>query len=228
MSSRALAFAPDIDERRREKRQPARLAGDVVDERVDERRLHLEPRPLGRTLDRAAELGSGHRPEQDVVRPDEVGQLDVRSEMAEEVRAQRDQHDRAALRIPRSFDERVDERMPLLLADHRREQLLELVDRENRYASRRGGSGSPGRTSAYSRPSAGSKPARRSDDLPLPDAPDDREQRRVLEPADELVDEALAAEEELLVRRLERGESLERADVAERVRPQRRRRRGSA
>ena len=53
--------------------------------------------------------------------------------------------------------------------------------------------------------------------MPLPDAPDDREQRRVLKPADELVDETLAAEEELLVRRLERGEPLERADVAERV-----------
>ena len=55
---------------------------------VDERRLDLEAGPLGGSLDRAAELGRRHRPEQDVVRADEIGELDVRREMAEEVGAQ--------------------------------------------------------------------------------------------------------------------------------------------
>ena len=53
--------------------------------------------------------------------------------------------------------------------------------------------------------------------MPLPDAPTIASSGRALKPADELVDETLAAEEELFVRRLERGEPLERADVAERV-----------
>src|SRR4029077_16619052 len=75
--SRAFSFAPDIDEGRRKKRQPTRLARAVGDEGIDERRLHLEAGPLGRTFDRTAELGGGQWPEQDLVRPDEVGQLDV-------------------------------------------------------------------------------------------------------------------------------------------------------
>ena len=75
-----VALAPEVEQRRREERQPAGLAGDVVDERVDERRLDLESDPLGRPLDRAPQLGRAHRPEQDVVRSDEVRELDVRRE----------------------------------------------------------------------------------------------------------------------------------------------------
>src|SRR5207249_1922279 len=32
----SVAVAPEVEQRRREKRQPARLAGDIIDERVDE------------------------------------------------------------------------------------------------------------------------------------------------------------------------------------------------
>ena len=48
--------------------------------------------------------------------------------------------------------------------------------------------------------------------------PDDREQRHVRKPRDELVNEPLATEEELRVFGFEWGESLERADIASRRR----------
>ena len=57
--------------------------------------------------------------------------------MAEEVGPQREQDQRPALRVPRRFDERVDERPTLLLGDRRREQLLELVDGEDKSFARR-------------------------------------------------------------------------------------------
>ena len=52
-----------------------------------------------------------------MVRPDEVGELDVRRELAEEVRAQRDQDERAPLGVPGGVHERVDERSPRLLRE---------------------------------------------------------------------------------------------------------------
>ena len=143
--------------------------------------------------------------------------------MAEEVRAQREQDDRSALRVPGSVDERVDERTALVLGDGRREQLLELVDREHeplargtrssggdelgRLDVRRGGGA---RTALERRKQAGAEQRR----LAAARRPDEREQRRVREPRDELVDEPLTAEEELRVLGLERREPLERADVA--------------
>ena len=54
--------------------------------------------------------------------------------------------------------------------------------------------------------------------MPLPDGPTTASSGASGEPGDELVDEPLAAEEELGVRRLERREPLERADVAQRAR----------
>ena len=163
------------------------------------RRAQAPPRAPSarRAFDRAAELARAHRPEQDVVRSDEVGQLDIRREVAEEVRAQRDQYHRAALRVPRGFDERLDEPAPLLLADRRREQLLELVDRENRHLADRwqrvAGPHERVRTSErrkQARPEEGR--------LAASGRAHDRKQWCVLEPAEDLVDEALAAEEELL------------------------------
>ena len=73
-----------------------------------------------------------------------------------------------------------------------------------------------GRTSAYSPSERRQQTCAEERRLAATRRPDDREQRRVLTSrADELVDEPLAAEEELGVRRLERREPLERADVAQ-------------
>jgi hypothetical protein len=112
-----FAFAPEVEQRRREERKAAGLAGDIVDERVHERRLDLETRALGRPFDRAAELTAAHRPEQDVARADEVRKLEVRGEVAEEISAQGDHDQGTAFGIPGRLDQRADERTSLVLGD---------------------------------------------------------------------------------------------------------------
>jgi hypothetical protein len=67
--------------------------------------------------------------------------------------------------------------------------------------------------------SAGSRARPEERRLAAPGCAHEREQRRISEPGDELVDQTLPAEEELRVSALERGEPLERTDVAERPRP---------
>ena len=62
-----VAREPEVEQRRREQRQPAGLAGHVVRERVDQLRLDLQPRSLCRALDHAAQLAARHRPEQNLV-----------------------------------------------------------------------------------------------------------------------------------------------------------------
>ena len=124
----SLPVVPEVEQSRREQRQPTRLSGGVVDERVDECRLDRQPRPFGRPLDRATELARSHRPEQNLVRAEQVRELDVRRQTTEEVGAQREQDHRSTIGIPGSLDEHVDERPSLSFGDRRREQLLELVD----------------------------------------------------------------------------------------------------
>ena len=79
----------------------------------------------------------------------------------------------------------------------------------------------PGRSSAIGQrslpgstppASAASRPARSTDDLPLPDGADDAGQPRAGEPRDQLGDEPLAPEEELGVLDVEGRQALERAD----------------
>ena len=52
-----------------------------------------------------------------MARTDEIGQLDVRRQATEQVGAQRDQDQRPALGVPGSLDERLHERLPLVLFD---------------------------------------------------------------------------------------------------------------
>ena len=52
-----------------------------------------------------------------MVRADEIGQLDVRTQMSEEIGAEGDENRRATIGVPGGVDERVDERTPLLLGD---------------------------------------------------------------------------------------------------------------
>ena len=191
--------------------RPAGLACDVVDERVDERWLDVEsarsPAPRSRVAARPA-----HRAEQHVVGADEVGQLGVRGEPAEEIRAQREQT-RRALGVPGRVDEHVDERPPLVLRYGRGEELLELVDREDEPLTGYGRARGPAALAATARRARlraiaraddqcmsqaelGSSPARSSEDLPIPTG-------RLIASSGacragrELIDEPLAAEEEL-------------------------------
>ena len=158
-----------------------------------------------------------------MVRADEIRQFPVSCEVSEEVRSQGEQHDGSARGIPRSVDERVDERPALVVADGRREELLELIDREHELLARthaleggdelRRGSLAGAHEQPLAREcreQAGTQQRR----LAAARRADEREQRRIRQTCDELLDEPLAAEEELGVARFELGEALVRADVA--------------
>ena len=222
---RPVPLAPEVEERRLEKRQAARLARDVVDQCVDERRLDLQPDPLGGPLDRAAKLRRAHRPEQSVVRADEVGELPIGRETAEEVRAQREQDERAPFRVPGRLHQCVDERPAFALGYGRGEQLFELVDRDHEPLARSDapelGEELRPRTLAGAKHD-GAVAERREQAraqqrrLAAPRRPDERKDGRVCESSDELGDKPLASAEELRVRGLERGEPLVRADVSKR------------
>ena len=197
-----LPLLPELEQGGGQQRQRAGLALDVVDERVGELRLDPQPDPAGGQLDGAPQLRRLHRPDQDVVRAEQLGEPRVRGEAPVEVGAQRDDDDGAPVRIGRRAGQRVGEGGPLVVRAAGGEQLLELVDGEEearvwraaRRAPRRAGSfapdtsarrssssgRSPGRSSRRRQPSlpgrtppasAGSSPARRTDDLPLPDGP---------------------------------------------------------
>ena len=60
-----------------------------------------------------------------MIRGDDVGELRVARELNEEVRAQRDDQERATFRIPCRLDKRGHERRALFLGQLRGEKLLE-------------------------------------------------------------------------------------------------------
>ena len=64
----AVAALPELDERRREQRQAARTALDLVDQPLDQRRLDREPGPRGRALDHRAVFVATHRPDEHLAR----------------------------------------------------------------------------------------------------------------------------------------------------------------
>ena len=121
---------PELDERRREQRQPARLVRDLVDERLRECRLDAHAGAAGRQLDRSAKLVRAHRPNQHLVRGNEAREGRVRAAVTVVVAAQADHHD-GAPRIGRDRDEALDEPLAHVLVVTRRENLLELVDGQN-------------------------------------------------------------------------------------------------
>ena len=232
---RVLALVPEIEQSRREQRQrrplspatsstsastsagstsrPARSAGPSIARRSS-------PRVIG--------------PSSTWFGADEIRQLDVRREAAEEVRAQRDEDRAPAARDPRP-PRRARRRT---LAAHprrpRREHLLELVDRDDEPLARRHAARAPRQLAAERSCELRDRVLARTDDdqlpaverrhqpgaqqrrLAAPGRADDREQRRAREPRDELVDQPLAPEEELGVGGVERREPLERADVPRR------------
>ena len=212
-----VARLPQVDESSRKQRQAAGLACHVVDERVDELRLDFEPDLPGWAFDRPAQLARAHRPEQNVVRADQIGDLRVARKLNEEVRAQRDDHERATLRVPRPLDQPGHERRALFVAQFRPEELLELVDRKDV-----GGTAERLRIAGTHedvvgierRQQSGAKKRR----LPAARRADESEERNLLEPAEQLGHQTLTAEEELRICRLERRQTLEGANVAEGLR----------
>ena len=196
-----LPLLPELEQRGGQQRQRARLALDVVDERVGQLRLHPQPHPAGGQLDGAPQLRGLHRPDQHVVCAQQLGEPRVGGEAPVEVGAQRDHDDRATVRIGGRAGKRVGEGGALAserqavksssswsTARRRRPSAGSASSASARgsfapdTSTRRSSSSgrSPGRSSRRRQPSlpgrtpparAGRRPARRTDDLPLPDGP---------------------------------------------------------
>ena len=126
-----VALAPELEQRRGQQRQRARLALDVRQQRLDELRLDAQADPLRRALDRAPQLVARHRADEHVVGAEQARQLGVGGAAAVEVRAHGEHDDAAAVAIAGGAHERGDELVALRLVLARGEQLLELVDREH-------------------------------------------------------------------------------------------------
>ena len=196
-----LPLLPELEQGGGQQRQRARLALHVVDQRVGQLRLHPQPHPAGGQLDDTPQLRGLHGPDQHLVRTQQLGESRVGGEPPVEVGAQRDHHDCSTVRISGRAGKGVGERGALGFGAAGGEQLLELVDGEEEAlvggqrvegldegilapdtsARRSSSSGrSPGRSSTRRHRSlpgrtpsarAGRRPARRTDDLPLPDGP---------------------------------------------------------
>jgi hypothetical protein len=89
-------------------------------------------------LDGAAVLLARHRPDQHLVRRDQLSQRRVRRDPIQEVAAHR-QHHRDPLRLGRGIHEPIDEPAALALAVAEREHLLELIDGQDQAPLGRGG-----------------------------------------------------------------------------------------
>ena len=127
----AVTVLPQLEQAGREQRQRAGLAGDVVEQRIDELWLDGHPGAPSRQLDRAPQLVAPHRTHQNVVGAEQRRQLRIGGAATVEVRPQGDEHERPPALVARAVDERVDERGPLGLLDAGGEQLLELIHRQD-------------------------------------------------------------------------------------------------
>ena len=150
--------------------------------------------------------------------------------MSEEIGAEGDENRRATIRVPGGFDERVDERTPLLLGNRRREHFFELIHRDDQAFPMRHATQGLRKTTRECLFELRGRPLTGPEHRPLPliDSreetraqqrrlaasgwADDREQRRAREAGDELVDQSLASEEELRVGGFERRQPLVRTD----------------
>jgi hypothetical protein len=235
-------FLPELEQGGREQWQRARLSLHVADERVGELGLDAQPDPSRRQLDGSPQLRGLHRSDQYLVRAQLLGERRVHSKAAVEVCAQRGHHDCASIRISRSAGERVGEGSALHIRLACREELLELVDREEEACTsgqRVEGLGdrilrsrheraaellqrpfpgpqqqTPPTLAAWQHPSSQGRQETGTQDRRLATArgADDREETGADEAGHELGDEPLASEEVLGIDRLEGRETLERAD----------------
>ena len=125
-----LPLLPELEQGGGQQWQRARLALDVVDQRVGQLRLHPQSDAARGQLDRAPQLRGLHRPDQNLVPTQQLGESRIGGEAPVEVRAQRDHDDRATVRIGGRAGKRVGEGGALGLGAAGREHLLELVDGE--------------------------------------------------------------------------------------------------
>ena len=130
MSVLSLPLLPELEQGGGQQRQRARLALNVVDERVGELRLHPQPHPAGGQLDGTPQLRGLHGPDQHLVSAQQLGEPRVGGEAPVEVGAQRDHDDCATVRISGGAGKRVGEGGALGVGAAGGEQLLELVDGE--------------------------------------------------------------------------------------------------
>ena len=131
-----LPLLPELEQGGGQQRQRARLALDVVDERVGQLRLHPQPHPAGGQLDGAPQLRGLHGPDQHLVSAQQLREPRVGGEAPVEVGAQRDHDDCATVRIGGRAGERVGEGRALGVGAAGGEQLLELVDGEEKACAR--------------------------------------------------------------------------------------------
>ncbi len=122
----AVAALPELDERRRQERQAAGTALDLVDQPLDQRRLDGESRTRGRTLDDRAVFVAAHRPDEDLAPCQLLRERRVFCAATIEIRAQGEDHGRSPGST--SGEQRPDERGPCAGVVDAREHLLELVD----------------------------------------------------------------------------------------------------
>ena len=225
----AVALLPELEQGRGQQRQRAGLPLDVGDQRVGQLRLDHEPGVTSRQLDRPAQLVPAHRPDQHVVGAEHPRQLRIRRAVPVEVRPDRDDHERLAVRVACARDDRLGEGRPLAGIAAGREELLELVDGEYPAAPRGQLDGGPLERGqrVLAGPDQRERPARARGQDPLdqrgqqPGAhggrlaaarrPDDAHQPRPGHPRDHVGHEPLATEEDGRVLDVERGEPLERA-----------------
>ena len=234
---------PGLGEGGGQQRQCARPAGDVGDDLVDDPRLERRPGPSRRELDRPAQLDVGHRPDQHVVAGHQLGQRRERRAVLQVVGTDGD--DDHGVGPTSGSGEAIDVLELRSVVEARREQLFELIDEQQvatvewwlpSIPARRRGRSRRARAfgvsidvrqppSAGSTPaaSAGSSPARTSEDLPQPDAPTTVSTPATGEPGDELGDQSLTPEEVVGVAGLEGRQSLVRVAAHSGQGPRRRR-----
>ena len=195
-----LPLLPQLEQRGGEERQRAGLALDVVDERVHELRLDAQPDPARRELDGAPQLRPLHGPDEHLVRPEQLGELRIRREAAVEVGAHSDDDDRATDRIAaarasvaakaaRSASERHAVKSSSSWSTARssrasvgsvsrasRERIARTRDEDTAELLHRMLPGTqqeppPALAAREDSPASAGRPARRTDDLPLPEGP---------------------------------------------------------
>ena len=125
-----LPRLPELEQRRGQQGQRARLALDVVHQSVGQPRLHPQPHAAGGQLDRTPQVRGLHGPDQHLVSAQQLGEPRVGGEAPVEVGSQRDHDDCATVRIGGGAGKRVGEGGALGVGAAGGEQLLELIDGE--------------------------------------------------------------------------------------------------
>ena len=222
-------MVPELQQRARQQREGAGLAGDVVHERVRELGLDVEGGTLRRADHGLTQLVAAERADQHVVRGEQARQIRVAGAAPVEVGPDRQDHGAPAA-VAREPHELGEELGALILVAAGGERLLELVDREHHAAAggeavqagaklaRRVLAGSDDRlrpalaAGQHARGEGGQQAGLHHRRLAASRWADHTEQRRADQAGDELGDQPFAAEEVRRVVGLERREALERAD----------------